>query len=290
MTAAQAVARTPARLVAHPYTARFGAEVEGLDMRQPLDDALRDELNQLLLDYKVLFFRDQSITRAQQLRFAEAFGGIEGYHMFQAEDQPQVTALDGAKTRTAMWHNDGSWKVRPPKAIVLHGIEVPAVGGDTMWLDCEAAYDALSDELKETVDNLYAIHTISRMGINRDKLASRESDDERAKAARELRRNNPMVAHPLVRSHPETGRLGLFLNTALMSGFVGMSEAESAVLLERLYGAAIRPEHSLRFRWRKDSVAFWDLRNTMHYGVDDYGTQVRRMDRIMIAGDGIPYR
>ena len=205
---------------------------------------------------------------------------IEGY--------PELVFLDSKYERAAIWHTDTSWRVKPSMGAVLRILVLPEVGGDTIWADGEAAYERLPDDLKGQIDELFAVHDAGNIGRNHVKGTAEYED--RRRRLRENRRSHPLVAHPIVRSHPETGRKTLYINPALVWCIVGMSTEQSAILLDRLLAEMLRPENLLRFRWRRHSIAMWDNRNTLHYGVNDYGDAPRRVERATIAGDDIPHR
>ena len=275
------------RLSLHPVAPTIGAEVEGVSLAEPLDDELRDELNRALLEWKVLFFRDQHLTRAQQAAFARHWGELE-QHPFasrtasfadrQPSDAPDVVRLEKdamAKGRENLWHTDVTWRECPSLGAVLRAIEVPPVGGDTLWADMGAAYDLLPEALKERIDGLVAVHDwIDTFGRAMDP-ATRDA----------LRPHFPAVEHPVVRTHPETGRRTLFVNVAFTQHVVGLDPDESAALLEHLYRQAAYPEYQCRFRWSPGDVAFWDNRATQHYAASDYFPHRRIMERVSIAGD-----
>lgn len=255
----------------------IGAEVGGVDLTRPLTTELRDELRALLLKHKVLFFRDQDITRDQQVAFALNFGelyahptgGVETHRVVQpiaAENFKKYVA--GGESH---WHTDTSWRIDPSFGAVLRAVTIPEVGGDTIWADGAAIYRGLPEDLKTQIDDLYVIHdyqdALRRSGVN-----------------------YPLVAHPIVRTHPETGEDIFWINFGLKPRIVDLDRAESDALLARLYEQVKRPEHHARFRWRKNSVAFWDNRAGLHFAVRDYGDFPRVMERVLIASDDIPHR
>ncbi len=273
------------RLALSPLSPTIGAEVRGYDLDQPLDEATRAELHQALLEWKVLFFRDQDITREHQRDFALRWGELEQHPFYsyvgQDQDDAEVVRLakDALHAGTENeWHADVTWSLTPSYGAVLRAVEVPALGGDTLWADAAAAYDDLPDELKERIEDLVAVHTWHRTFG----MAMPAEDRERLSAL------FPMVEHPVVRLHPETGRRTLFVNAFFTSHVLGMSAAESDALLALLYRQFTRPEFQCRFRWERGSVAFWDNRATQHYASSDYAPQRRVMDRISVAGD-VPF-
>jgi taurine dioxygenase len=272
-----------ARLTYRPLTPTIGVEIGGIDLARPLDDATRELLRAALLEWKVLFFRDQEIDTEQHLAFARAFGDLE-VHPFAPHkpDYPEVLAIThdrDNKGRENTWHSDVTWRVEPSLGSVLRAIEVPAVGGDTLFADMYAAYDGLSDAIKARIEGKAALHDFAhfRTGMRKKGLS------EDAIAA--LNAKYPMVEHPIVRTHPETSRKALYVNAAFTQYIVGMEREESDVLLAHLYAQASIPEYQCRFGWRKNSIAFWDNRASQHYAVSDYWPAVRRMERVTIVGD-----
>lgn len=287
-------ARTPAGWIDAPYT-RFaltplsptiGAEVSGLSLRTRPDDATRAELHRALLEWKVLFFRDQHLDRDQHLALAGCWGELEA-HPFagattllpgQRDDLPKVMRFEKGPTVSGyenVWHSDVTWRVCPSLGSILRAVEVPPVGGDTLWADMGAAYDGLDEDVKARIDGLTAVHDWwDSFGAN---MPAGQRDA--------LRPLFPAVEHPVVRTHPETGRRTLYVNAIFTQHVVGMPTDESAELLDLLYRQAAVPEYQCRFRWTAGSLAFWDNRSTQHYAVSDYFPQRRVMERVTIAGD-----
>ncbi|UJW34847.1 TauD/TfdA family dioxygenase [Saccharothrix sp. AJ9571] len=256
----------------------IGAEIDGVDLGEPLTAELRAELNRALLEWKVLFFRDQDITSAQQRAFARNWGPLETNPFIPTGDSEQVTrfargaAMPGFEN---IWHTDVTFRPEPALGSVLRLIEVPPFGGDTMWADMAAAYDNLPEDVRARIDGLTAVHDFIP-GFERfsdvDFLASQQA-------------HFPPVEHPVVRTHPESGRRMLFVNQAFTTHIVGLEREESDRLLRLLFQQAHVPEFQVRFRWRPNSVAFWDNRATQHYAVNDYFPHPRVAERVAIAGD-----
>jgi taurine dioxygenase len=261
-----------------PLTPVIGAEIAGVDLREPLDDELCAELEQALLEWKVIFFRDQAIDGAQHRAFARRWGELE-VHPFlpQGEVAEVVRFAKDAASRgyENVWHSDVSWREVPSLGSVLRCIETPPCGGDTLWADMACAYDALPAELRERIDGLVAVHDFTST------FGQLMSDEQRA----EMRAQYPPAEHPLVRRHPATGRKTLYVNAAFTSHVVGIPEEESEALLQLLFRQAQIPELQCRFRWTKDAIAFWDNRATQHYAASDYFPQRRVMERATIIGD-----
>lgn len=258
----------------------LGAEIGGIDLRQPLTSALRDELRHLLLTHEVLFFRDQAINTEQQIAFAKEFGELYVHPTTQQNDpsRPQAHLIEAQDERklygpriSGRWHTDTSWLLQPTLGAVLRAVDLPEVGGDTLWADTGAVYRALPDDLRAEIDNLHVVHDFK-------------------KALDKVGYDYPILAHPLVRTHPETGEDGLFINFSQNPLVIGWTPQQSKQLIDRLLQEFNKPEHQVRFKWRPGSVAFWDNRSTLHYPVYNYGDYPRRMERVLIAYDDIPHR
>jgi taurine dioxygenase len=267
---------------AQPVGATLGADISGIDLTAALPDAVIAELRQALLDYKVLFFRDQTLTPVQHVAFARRFGELE-IHPFIASNTEQPELVRFAKSADVGgyengWHHDVTWRECPSMGAILHAIEVPATGGDTLFADMYAAYEGLDEEVKERIDGLVAVHDYAR--VFGHVIADSAKDEMRAKY--------PPVKHPVVRRHPETGRRLLFVNRFFVSHIVGLDEAESTALIDLLSRQADTIEYQCRFRWSKDGVAFWDNRVVQHYAVSDYWPDVRIVERASVVGD-CPY-
>ncbi|MEM1150683.1 MAG: TauD/TfdA family dioxygenase [Pseudomonadota bacterium] len=264
------------RFQARPMTPAIGAEIEGVDLTT-LDKALVADLRQALLTYQVIFFRDQDISREQHIELARAFGDLE-IHPATPKDQENREILriaHGAKSRGSenMWHSDVTWRAEPSLGSILRAIEIPTVGGDTLFANMQLAYERLDDETKERVTGRTAVHDIARV------FAKRLN-----KRPEELHDRYPPMEHPVVRTHPETGARTLYVNGAFTSHIKDMDPDESEALLARLYRMAANPEIQCRFRWAPGSIAFWDNRACQHFAASDYFPEVRIMERVTIAG------
>ncbi len=265
-----------------PLTPTIGAIIEDIDLRQELSDREIDGLRAALLQWKVIFFRNQEITRTQHIAFARRFGDLE-IHPATPADQPDPEVLhivhdDKSRGQENAWHSDVTWRPEPSLGSILRAVEVPEVGGDTLFCDMYAAYDGLSDKMKDFVCGLEAEHSFIRVFGRR--LAA--DDPEKAK---KLAEKYPTQIHPVVRTHPETGERGLYVNTAFVERIVGLSDVESRDLLDHLYAQARVPEYQCRFKWEKNSIAFWDNRACQHYAASDYFPQRRAMERVTVCGD-----
>ncbi|MDB6141879.1 MAG: taurine catabolism dioxygenase TauD [Pseudomonas sp.] len=222
----------------------------------------------------------QQLPQAQQNRQCDqpracrtdAHGNFRGpmpdhAHLIQAED---ARKLYGPRT-SGRWHTDTSWLLQPTLGAVLRAVDLPEFGGDTLWADTAAVYRALPDDLREEIDSLFVVHDFKK---SLDLVGF----------------DYPILAHPLVRTHPETGEDSLFINFSQNPSVIGWEPERSKRLIERLLHEVGKPEHQVRFKWRKNSIAFWDNRSTLHYPVYNYGDYPRRMERVLIAYDDIPHR
>jgi len=272
-----------AAIALSPLTPTIGAEVAGVDLARALDPASLSALRAALLDYKVLFFRDQDISTDEHLAFARAFGELE-VHPFAPHKNgyPEVLAITHnreSRGRENTWHSDVTWREKPSLGSILRALDVPDVGGDTLFCDMAAAYDGLSTEVKASIADKAAVHDFAHFRVGMRKAGKSEAEIEAFNLA------YPKVEHPVVRTHPETGRKSLYVNAAFTQHIVGLDPHESRATLRMLYAQAAIPEYQCRFHWRRHSIAFWDNRASQHYAVSDYWPAVRRMERVTIVGD-----
>ncbi len=266
------------RIRVEPVTGSIGAEISGVDLRE-VDEETQAELHQAWMDHKVLFFRDQELTNAQHVAYGRLFGELE-IHPFvdNIADQPEIIVLESTPERFSAaeaWHSDVTFRECPPLGSILYGRIIPPYGGDTCWANMELAYELLPDELKEEIDGRYAVHSYVKA------FGRGMSEEEQAQA----RETYPDQKHPLVRTHPVTGRKSLFMARNFMLTIDGMTPEESRPLRYRLYEQSTIPEIQVRFRWRPNSIAQWDNRCTQHYAVPDHGGQQRRVERVTMIGD-----
>lgn len=265
-----------------PVAGALGAEVAGVDIAHPLDDAVVAEIRRALLDYLVLFFHGQRLTPHQQLAFAQRFGVPMEYPQLKGlPDCPLITPVVKLEHERVnfggIWHSDTTYLEHPPMASMLYAVEIPPHGGDTLFANQYLAYETLSETFRRMLDGLIGINS----SLKAD--ASRTREDRLRAAGVE---SKVLVGeHPVVRTHPETGRKALFVNVGHTTHFRGFSEDESRPLLEYLFRHQIRPEFTCRFRWQPGSLAFWDNRCTQHYPVNDYHGFRRSMHRITLAGE-----
>ncbi|WP_459207160.1 taurine dioxygenase [Pseudomonas sp. MLB6B] len=268
-----------------PLGTALGAQISGVDLAADLSPAQRDAIEQALLDYQVLFFRDQPLTPDRQARFAAQFGDLHIHPIYpKVADTPQVLILDTAVTDVrdnAIWHTDVTFLPTPALGAVLAAKQVPAYGGDTLWASGIAAFEALSAPLRGLLEGLTATHDFTH-SFPLERFGSTAQDLARWEAAR---RDHPPLSHPVVRTHPVSGRKALFVNEGFTTRINELAPSESEALLKLLFAHATRPEFTVRWRWQADDVAFWDNRVTQHYAVDDYRPQRRVMHRATILGD-----
>jgi taurine dioxygenase len=267
-----------------PIAGALGAEVEGVDLAADLDDATVAGLRQAWLQHLVLFFRDQDLPPARFLAFARRFGEPIEYPFVKGlDDVPEIIPVLKLETERVnfggIWHSDTAYLDVPPMASMLVAREVPAAGGDTEFANMYQAYETLSSGMKRLLDGLVAVNSSAAADV------SRTREDRLKDSARPDARKEYTAAHPVVRVHPETGRRALYVNVAHTVRFEGMTEEESAPLLQYLYRHQVRPEFTCRFRWRPGSVAFWDNRCTQHNAINDYHGHRRLLHRITLAGD-----
>lgn len=279
-------------ITVEPLTGTLGGLVEGADLETDLPDDDIAHIRAALLQYRVIFFRDQHITPAQQVAFARRFGELTPAHPLVGgldDDHPEVLQLDSADYPLGVgsrgkgtsynnrWHTDVTFSATPPAAALLAAKIIPTRGGDTLWADLVDAYATLSEPIQRLVDPLVAVHDAT---ATFDRFRNEDpSGEQRAKLA-----HLEPVRHPVVRVHPETGERGLFVNDTFTSAIEGLSPHESATLLRLLHEHTIEPERVVRWHWREGDLAFWDNRSTAHYAAADY-TERRVMHRITVKGD-----
>ena len=265
-----------------PVTPLIGAEVIGVDLSEPLTNHQRDAIHKAFLKHSVLFFRNQDISVEQQKDFGRSFGEL---HIHPARDRngleghPEILYLnagpDTSRVNGDEWHSDVSCDEEPPLGSILRLFEVPSNGGDTLFASMYAAYDALSEAMKELLGKLSAMHDGGPNYIDRAKRAGIYDPTKVFPA-------NP---HPIIRTHPETGRKAIFVNKIFTQYIIDMPKDESRAILDFLFQHIAKPNFQCRFKWEKDSVAFWDNRCALHHAMWDYYPETRRGYRVTIKGD-----
>ena len=259
-----------------PIQPHIGAEVVGIDLRTPLSKEMAGELRAAWLKHKVLVFRNQDITRGQNLALGRAFGTPERHPAFGEPDYPEVIAIKPRPGKTVgEWHTDVTYSPAPPSGAMLHAIELPGIGGDTIFANTAIAYERLDEATKARIADLTAEHA---PGFERNFDPVKDAEQ-----IRKLSLANPPRQHPVVTVHPETGERVLFVNEYFTTRIIGLSKQESDALLDLLFTQIKRPEYQLRVRWEKHMIVFWDERATQHYAIADY-TEMRHLDRVTLSG------
>lgn len=265
-------------------TSVIGAEVSGVDLSKPLSPEERDEIDKMLLEYLVLAFRGQNITIEEQVAFAKQFGTIaEQPFTTKYEKSPEYIVLDQMSPKgegADNWHSDNSFMAEPPKAAVLKAVKLPEVGGDTCYANMYAAFEGLSKPMQRMLDGLQAIHDITKP-LQKAIAAGHAKPDASLQAAQE---QWPPVAHPVVRTHPVTGRKLLYVNPNSTTRILGITDRENDLLLPFLNDHVRSPDYQCRFSWDEGTVIFWDNRPVQHFAVADYAER-RIMQRVALAGD-----
>ena len=260
----------------------LGAEITAVNIGKTLNDDTTKEIRRALMQYRVIFFRDQNITPDQHLSFARNFGEPVDYPMVNGlKDYPNIVpVLKRANEKDnfgGIWHSDTTYLSQPPMGAILVARNLPTKGGDTMFANMVMAYEALSNPLKKMLSGLVAINSSSKGNVAKSRMESQKDMDVVPE---------PLIAeHPIVRKHPETGEKSLYVNIGHTIAIRGMRDEESGPLLDFLFRHQRREEFCCRFKWRPGSVAFWDNRTTQHYPLNDYQGQERLMHRITLAGD-----
>jgi taurine dioxygenase len=261
----------------------LGAEVSGVDLRQPLSDQAFAAIQDALVENELIIFRDQQITSDNLIDFGRRFGELT-VHPFSPHDEkaPILIKFRNDETNapfgTDVWHSDETFRAQPPMATILCAKEVPAVGGDTMFASMSAAFDGLSSRMKELISGLEAIHDLKPF---RALFGNTEED---RKKLQHFELMYPPQVHPVVRVHPVSGRKVLFVNPQFTIAIKDMDERESRSLLDTLFYQALIPEYQFRHHWAPHTIAMWDNRSTQHYAVNDYYPQRRFMERVTVGG------
>ena len=264
----------------HPLTGGLGAEISGVDLSHEMDERVYATVHRAALDHGVIYFRDQVITPAQQMAYAKRWGHVHLHpHMPCLQGHPGIIEIVKKETDTtvfgANWHTDQMFTPTPARYTILYAKQVPPVGGDTLFANLTLAYDTLSDGMKAMIANLRTYNIY-------DKKKKRPA----AMTPTDIDTPAEPCEHPLVRTHPETGRKALYLcHIGITQKIIGMSEEESRPLLLYLMQHATKPEFTCRLRWRVGSIAMWDNRRALHYPVNDYHGHRRVMHRITIEGE-----
>jgi taurine dioxygenase len=266
-------------------TPTIGAVVEGVDLSQGVSADLAEALRQALLQHQVIFFEDQHMSPVQHRDFAARFGALHTHPLYPGvPEAPELFILDnhaGNPTDNDAWHTDVTFIETPPMGSILYAKSLPPSGGDTIWANMKAAYEALSPTFREFLSGLDAVHDFARGFPQQGIVANASGAEKHAKALAE----HPPVLHPVVRTHPETGEDGLFVNFGFTERIKGLRRKESDAILGMLFEHVTKPEFQVRWRWSDNAVAFWDNRVTQHYAVNDYLPARRVMNRATILGE-----
>ena len=264
----------------------LGAEISGVDLRQPPVDKAFDAIQDALVENELIIFRDQEITSDNLINFGRRFGELT-VHPFSPHDEKAPILIkfrndeNSPPFGTDVWHTDETFRAEPPMATILCAKEVPAVGGDTMFASMSAAFDGLSDRMQQFISGLEAIHDLKPF---RALFGNTEEDRKNLQRFELL---YPPQIHPVVRIHPVSGRKVLFVNPQFTIGIKDMDEREGQSLLDTLFHQALIPEYQFRLRWAPHTIAMWDNRSTQHYAVNDYFPQRRFMERVTVGGGSV---
>jgi alpha-ketoglutarate-dependent taurine dioxygenase len=280
-----------------PLSATIGAEIRGVDLKETLADDVVAELRATLLRHKVIFFPGQHLAPAEHVAFARNFGtltpahpvipGIEGYPEIFEIDYTKASRVKDTYGDVAdrydglSWHTDVTFVENPPLGSILNAVVIPAAGGDTMFSDQRAAYEGLSETLREFLDRLVAVHDGTRAF---GKVLSKRKDGGGNWEGKQFQALEP-VEHPVIRTHPETGHKSVFVNPGFTSHIKGLTRAESDALLRFLYDNSVKPQYTVRYHWHAGDLGFWDNRVTQHSVVGDFTGQHRVIQRVTLRGD-----
>lgn len=275
-------------LASAPFEAKrrgrfLGAEILGLDLKKPMNDATFRALEAALIEHKVIFLRDQHLTTAQHVEISRRFGDLE-VHPFRPEGEfPEIMVLDNHKDNpvlsTDVWHSDTTFRARPTRYTILRSQIMPPLGGDTLWCDMEAAYEGLSAAFRRMIHGLKARHDFKNFRV----LFTRSEEDQKRLQRMEELYPNPL--HPVVRTHPVTGRRCIYVNPQFTLNIDGLNEDESQAILDVLFAQVHTPEFQFRLSWSEGAIVFWDNQSTQHYAANDYYPERRRMERTAVMGD-----
>jgi taurine dioxygenase len=264
-------------------SARLGAQIHGLDLKAGMSPATARAFEAALIEHKVLVLRDQQLTTAEHVGISRLLGELEVHPMRPQGEFPEILVLDNDKDNpvlsTDVWHSDTTFRKNPTKYTILRCQIIPKVGGDTLWADMTAAYEGLSDTFKAMIAGLRAVHDFRNFRV----LFSK-SDEDQARLRR-MEEMFPNPSHPVVRTHPVSGKKGIYVNPQFTLRIEGLRDDESRALLDVLFEQAHVPEYQFRLRWEPDTIVFWDNIGTQHYAANDYYPQRRRMERTAVVGD-----
>lgn len=273
-----------------PVSGALGVLIEGVDLGRDLDNQTADLIHRAMLDHCVIFFRNQKMTPEQHIALGRRFGTLNVHDYVKAMDNhPEIIVVakyeNDTKNFGGGWHSDVTYLEEPAMGSILYCLEAPAYGGDTLFANQYLAYDRLSSGMKRMLDGMTAIHTARHVYGPQGRATTTYGSNLTAMKVQGSTEAEKETEHPVVRTHPETGRKCLYVNAGFTTRFKDMTEAESLPLLEYLWQHCTQPEFTCRFRWEPGSVAFWDNRAVQHYALNDYQGQRRMMHRVTINGD-----
>ena len=266
-----------------PIGPTIGAEIHGLDLQQQVDQESALFLKNALIEYKVIFARDQLISPAQHVAFGRLFGELEKHPFMPDGEFPEIVVLDNHKDNpvlsTDVWHSDTTFREQPTRYSILRCLEIPKVGGDTLWADMCAVYDGLSDIMKEMLAGLSALHDFKPF---RALYGNSKKDREKV---RKMEKLYPNPNHPMVRTHPANGKKALYVNLHFTLRINELTDKESTAILRFLFEQTHIPEYQFRLRWKPGTIALWDNASTQHYASNDYYPHRRHMERVAVIGE-----
>ena len=263
----------------------LGAEISGIDLTDVSDENFK-KINNLLLEHKVIFFRNQNLSNEQHIKFAKSFGEIEPPHPVYplVDNYPEIVLLENDEKRppdTDVWHTDVTFRANPPFASILYSKIIPSSGGDTLWSCLSSIFDALPMEIKHYLETLNAVHD---MGDFRNTFVKNEPIGSSDKLNEGFKKFGSSI-HPVVKTHPITKKKFIYVNPGFTNHIVGLNATDSNNLLNYLFTFMNKPEFQIRFKWTENTIAMWDNRCTMHYAIGDYIPQHRKMHRITVLND-----
>ena len=266
-----------------PIAGALGAEISGIDLTGDVTAEDYRAIRALLVEHEVIFFRNQDVSPAQQHALASSFGPLQTHPAYATvEGFPEITILESTADKPSKiecWHSDMTFRQHPPMGTVLRSKVIPEKGGDTLWSSMTSAYDGLSAQMQTFLAELTAVHDFS-YGF-KESLAEQGGAERQARAVAD----KPPVHHPVIRTHPESGKKVIFVNPLFTTHIAGLPAAESRAILEFLYQHNTTPEFTCRFAWEANCIAIWDYRSTQHKPVNDYFPAYRCLERIVIDGD-----
>jgi len=266
-----------------PVAGALGAEIHGIDLSRELTADIVTEIRSLLIEHEVIFFRDQQVEPQHQRALAQIFGPAQTHPAYNTVDgYPEITILESTPekpTKIEAWHADMTFRQHPPMVTILRSIITPDRGGDTLWSSMTAAYDGLSAGMQSFLEGLVAVHDFA-WGF-KESMAEPGGRERLAEAVQ----NNPPVRHPVIRTHPESGKKVIFVNSLFTTHIEGLTAVESKAILTFLFEHITTVEYTCRFQWRPNSIAIWDNRSTQHKPVNDYFPAHRQLNRITVDGD-----